>query len=66
MEKNTQPTYITVYRNGKLDRFETYKPIIHDFLVKVGLKIDYFFVNGRWPRGEQAGLRAQNRPIPAP
>jgi hypothetical protein len=47
-------TYITIYRDGRLSRWDTYKPIIHDKLVTLGNRVDYWFTHyGEWPDNEQ-------------
>ena len=40
---------IKIYRNGQFDALATYKPVIRRKLIEVGNKVDYLFVNGRWP-----------------
>lgn len=41
---------IKVYRDNKIDRLQTYKPVVREKLTNFALKVDYFFVNNEWPR----------------
>jgi hypothetical protein len=43
-------TYVTIYRDGRLSRWDTIKPVLHDKLVTFGSKIDFWFTHyGEWP-----------------
>lgn len=49
-----QPTYIPIYRDNKLSRWESLKPQIHAKILLYGSKIDYWFVSqGKWPTDEE-------------
>lgn len=43
----TEP--LKIYRNGKYDIVSTYKPLVKRSLLAFGNKVDFLFVNGRWP-----------------
>lgn len=44
-----QTMQIKVYRDNKLSIAETYKPVVKEHLITLGRKIDYWFVNNKWP-----------------
>jgi hypothetical protein len=46
--KRIKPT-IKIYEQGRYDLLATYKPVIKRELISLGNKIDYFFVNNKWP-----------------
>lgn len=42
-----------IYRDGNLDMIATYSPVVRQKLHEIGNKIDFFFINRRWPnKGE--------------
>jgi len=41
---------IDIYENGELDFKRTMKAKVNYYAKKIGPKIDYFFVNGHWPK----------------
>lgn len=51
MIQKLQPKF-KIYRDGQVDLRATWKPIITKRVVAFGRKVDYFFVNSRWPKIE--------------
>lgn len=46
--KTIKPT-IKIYEQGQYNPMATYKPVIKRELLNLCNKIDYFFVNHKWP-----------------
>lgn len=41
---------LKIYNNGHLDYIATYRPLIRDNALHLLDHVDFFFVNGHWPR----------------
>jgi hypothetical protein len=52
MKEKEKP--LKIYRNGQLDYAATYTPVAKKKVHQLAGKIDFWFVNNRWPRDGEA------------